>query len=189
MPHIQFRCKIIDVLGSQSFYLELDTMKAFSYVLSLIALSAVNSTAAKAEEGDLFTGPQAIDEHAGEEPSATRPKGALEPNGQPLGKTAPLNSDRTAGPPAQNQSSRPESVRITKEIRQQILERKDLSTAAKNVKILTDDQGTVTLRGPVKSAHERQEVEQIARKNALGGHVANQLVVKGEETSSGGAHG
>jgi hypothetical protein len=164
-------------------------MKAFPYVLSLVALSVVNSTAAKAEEGDIFTGPQAIDEHAGEVPSATRPKGALEPNGQPLGQTAPLNNDRMTGPTAQNQSSRPESVRITKEIRQQILERKDLSTAAKNVKIITDDQGAVTLRGPVKTANERQELEQIARNNAQGGQVANQLVVKGEEASSGGAHG
>lgn len=164
-------------------------MKAFPYVLSLVALSTASLTTLKAEEGDVFTGPQAIDEQAGEAPSASRPKGALEPNGQPLGQTAPLNGDRATGPTAQNQSARPESVRITKEIRQQIFERKDLSTAAKNVKIITDDRGAVTLRGPVKSATERQELEQIARNNAQGGQVANQLVVKGEKGSSGGTHG
>jgi hyperosmotically inducible protein len=189
MPHIQLPSKIIDSRGSSSFLLELDTMKAFPYVFSLVVLSAVGSSAAKAEEGDIFTGPQAIEEQAGGAPSAARPKGALEPSGQPLGETAPLNGDRTTGPTAQNQSARPESVRITKEIRQQILERKDLSTAAKNVKIITDDRGAVTLRGPVKSANERQEIEQIARNNAQGGQVANQLVVKGEEASRGGAHG
>ena len=164
-------------------------MKAFPYVLSLGVLSAVSSTAVRAEDGDIFAGPQAIDEKAGEALSAARPKGALEPNGQPLGQTAPLNGDRTTGSTAQNQSARPESMRITKEIRQQILERKDLSTAAKNVKIITDDRGAVTLRGPVTSATERQELEQIARNNAQGGQVANQLVVKGEEPSRGGAHG
>jgi osmotically-inducible protein OsmY len=144
---------------------------------------------AKAEEGDIFTGPQAIDEKTGDSEKVTRPKGALEPGGQPLGQTAPLNGDRSANNTAQNQSSRPESVRITRNIRQQIIERDDLSTSAKNVKIITDEKGAVTLRGPVKTSNERQAVEQIARNNAQGGQVNNELIVKGREETTGGAHG
>jgi osmotically-inducible protein OsmY len=106
-----------------------------------------------------------------------------------MGETAPLNGDRSAAPTGGNQSGRPESMRITKEIRQQIIERRELSTAAKNVKVITDDKGAVTLRGPVKTDDERRELEQIARNNAQGGQVNNQLVVKGEEPSRGGAHG
>lgn len=166
-------------------------MKRIPYLFSLIVLSStvVAPVQGNAEEGSAFTGPQAIDEHAPEVPSASRSKGALEPGGQPMGKTAPLNGDRSSGPTAQNQSSKPESLRITKEIRQRIIERGDLSTAAKNVKVITDDKGAVTLRGPVKTDNERQEIEQIARNNAQGGQVNNQLVVKGEHVSQGGAHG
>jgi osmotically-inducible protein OsmY len=69
------------------------------------------------------------------------------------------------------------------------MEQRDLSTAAKNVKVITDENGAVTLRGPVKSSAERQQLEQIARNNAPGGQVDNQLVVKNEEKTSGAAHG
>jgi hypothetical protein len=166
-------------------------MKPIPYLFSFLVFSVTVVTPLKvnAQEGGAFSGPQAIDEHPSELPSASRLKGALEPGGEPLGKTAPLNGDGASGPSAQNQSGKPESVRITKEIRQQIIERRDLSTAAKNVKVITDDKGAVTLRGPVKTDNERQELEQIARNNAQDGQVNNQLVVKGEETSRGGSHG
>jgi hypothetical protein len=141
------------------------------------------------EEGGIFTGPQAIEESATGEGALTRPKGALEPDGQPLGRTAPLNGDRASEPTARSQSTHPESIRITRAIRQHIIERRDLSTAAKNVKIITDDNGAVTLRGPVKTENEKQEIEQIARNNAQGAQVTSNLIVKGEHDSKGGAHG
>ena len=166
-------------------------MKAYPSLLSLVVLSGylIAPNPAQSEEGDIFTGPQVIEENVADVPSASRPKGALEPGGQPLGETAPLNSDRASGASAQKQSSRPESVQISRAIRQQIIDRKDLSTAAKNVKVITDDEGSVTLRGPVKTEGERQEIEQIARNNAHAGQVTNELVVKGGEVSRGGAHG
>jgi hypothetical protein len=154
----------------------------------VLSVNLCAATLATGEEGDIFTGPQAIEEDVADAGHPSRPKGALEKGGEPLGETAPLNGDRAAST-AQNQSSRPESVRITRVIRQQIIDREDLSTAAKNVKVITDDKGAVTLRGPVKSSTEREAIEQIARNNAQGGEVSNQLVVKGEDASGGGAHG
>ena len=166
-------------------------MRMVHYFMTMAVLSShlVGARMAKAEEGDIFTGPQAIDENPADSANVTRPKGALEPGGQPLGQTAPLDGDRSSKPTVQNQSSRPESVRITRNIRQQIIERGDLSTAAKNVKIITDEEGAVTLRGPVKTSNERQTVEQIARNNAHGGQVNNEIIVKGQEETRGGAHG
>jgi hypothetical protein len=166
-------------------------MKSAPYFLTIAVLSTYLAipTHVQAEEEDIFTGPQLVDEMAESEPNVKRPKGALEPGGETLGKTAPLNGDRKSPSNAQGQSSRPESVRITREIRQQIIERPNLSTAAKNVVIITDDQGSVTLKGPVKTSGERQEIEQIARNNAQTGQVNNELVVKGEMPSTGGAHG
>ena len=135
-------------------------MKAYPSLLSLavIAMHSVATLPAQSQDGDIFSDAQAVEENISDAPSPSRPKGALEQGGQPLGKTAPLNADRATGPTAEKQSSRPESVQITRAIRQQIIERKDLSTAAKNVKVITDDQGSVTLRGPVKTASERQEI-------------------------------
>jgi hyperosmotically inducible protein len=166
-------------------------MKALRYFFSVMLFSAhiIGTVDAQAEEGEIVTGSQAIDDTASEFPTAAHPKGALEPGGEPLGKTAPLNGDRASGPSAQNQSAKPESVKITRSIRQQIIEHRDLSTAAKNVTIVTDDNGAVTLRGPVKTANEKQELEQIARNNAVGGAVNNQIVVKGQGESKGAAHG
>jgi osmotically-inducible protein OsmY len=156
-------------------------MKAYPSLLSLVVLLGhlVGTITVQAEEGEFVSRAQAVEENISDVPS----KGALEQGGQTLGQTAPLNGDLAAGSTAESQSSRPESVKITRAIRQQIIEKKDLSTAAKNVKITTDDKGAVTLRGPVRTTNERQAIEQIARKNAHGAQVTNELVVKGEETS------
>ena len=52
-----------------------------------------------------------------------------------------------------------------------------LSMMAKNVKIITGD-GTVTLRGPVKSAAEKAKIGQLAEDAAQGTKIDNQLEVK-----------
>ena len=51
---------------------------------------------ATAEEGNIFTGQQAIQEDMADAGHPSRPKGALEKGGEPLGETAPLNGDRAA---------------------------------------------------------------------------------------------
>ena len=92
---------------------------------------------------------------------------------------------------AENQSSDPKAIEITRSIRRKIVERNDLSTSAKNVKIITDDQGVVTLRGPVRDPKERQEIEQIAKTLAASGRVNNQMVVahSGEGSTGEKSHG
>lgn len=53
--------------------------------------------------------------------------------------------------------------KITRDIRQAVMNDSTLSFTAKNVKIITID-GKVTLRGPVKTAAERTAIEAAARK-------------------------
>lgn len=66
---------------------------------------------------------------------------------------------------------------ITQTIRKAVVARDDLSTNAKNVKIITRD-GVVTLRGPVKSADEKKIVAKIAAKAAGAKSVDDQLEIE-----------
>jgi hypothetical protein len=68
-------------------------------------------------------------------------------------------------------------LRITREIRQLLMKDGSLSFTAKNVKVITAN-GKVTLRGPVKSAQERDAIEAAARRVAGDAQVDNQLEVK-----------
>lgn len=66
---------------------------------------------------------------------------------------------------------------ITQTIRKAVVARDDLSTNAKNVKIITRD-GVVTLRGPVKNADEKKIVAKIAAKAAGAKSVDDQLEIE-----------
>src|SRR5690242_12113861 len=55
---------------------------------------------------------------------------------------------------AGQQSNTKTDVQITSKIRQSLMKDKNLSTAAHNVKIITDN-GNVTLKGPVRSEQEK----------------------------------
>src|SRR5262249_59828182 len=68
---------------------------------------------------------------------------------------------KTAQDQAENEADRT----ITQNIRQAINADDSLSTNAKNVKIITND-GTVTLRGPVKNEQEKTAVEAKAKQVA-----------------------
>jgi hypothetical protein len=78
-----------------------------------------------------------------------------------------------------DQGSSEEDTKITAEIRQQVLEIENASVNARNVKIVTAD-GKVTLRGPVATAEERTQIEQIATQVAGEGNVDNQIEVDAE---------
>lgn len=67
-------------------------------------------------------------------------------------------------------------IRITQQIRKAVVEADGLSMSAKNVKIITRD-GLVTLRGVVKSASEKQRIDEMARGGAGVLKVDNQLEV------------
>jgi hyperosmotically inducible periplasmic protein len=79
---------------------------------------------------------------------------------------------KTPGDQSENEADRT----ITQNIRQAITGDDSLSTNAKNVKIITND-GTVTLRGPVKSEKEKTEIEAKAKQVAGVKKVDNQLEV------------
>ena len=81
---------------------------------------------------------------------------------------------KTPGDQAENEADRT----ITQNVRQAITSDDRLSTNAKNVKIITQD-GTVTLRGPVKSENEKNEIEAKAKQVAGVKRVDNQLEVTG----------
>src|SRR5688572_25960294 len=78
-----------------------------------------------------------------------------------------------------DQSNAEGDVAVTTEIRRVIVADDTLSTNAKNVKIVTAD-GKVTLRGPVKSAKERDRIVASAKRAAKdrGLEIDDQLEVE-----------
>jgi len=77
-----------------------------------------------------------------------------------------------------DQSNSSADLKVTQAIRRALLKDRELSTTAKNIKIITAN-GQVTLRGPVKTAQEKAKVDQIARSAAGGAQIDDQLDVKG----------
>jgi hyperosmotically inducible periplasmic protein len=82
---------------------------------------------------------------------------------QDSGSQAPDNtqSNQHAAQTADQQKNDPADLAMTRQIRRALIHDKSLSAYAHNVKVITE-QGTVTLKGPVKSAEEKQEVEKKA---------------------------
>jgi len=79
-----------------------------------------------------------------------------------------------------DQSNSSADLKITQAIRQALMKDRELSTTAKNIKVITAN-GQVTLRGPVKSAQEKAKIDQIAKSAAGGVQIDNQLDVKGSK--------
>lgn len=75
-----------------------------------------------------------------------------------------------------NQNENTKDVGITADIRKRVVAL-DASVDAHNVKIITQD-GRVTLRGPVKTADEKQRIEQIAFEVAGQANVESHLEVE-----------
>ena len=96
--------------------------------------------------------------------------------------TAPDNTgtnvrDRGGETKTSGDQSKSEADRtITQNIRQAVVADDSLSTNAKNVKIITND-GTVTLRGPVKSEKEKTDIGAKAQQIAGVKKVDNQLEI------------
>ena len=79
-----------------------------------------------------------------------------------------------------DQSNNSADLKTTQAIRQALMKDSELSTTAKNIKIITNN-GQVTLRGPVKNAQEKAKIDQLARSAAGGAKIDDQLDVKGSE--------
>jgi osmotically-inducible protein OsmY len=77
-----------------------------------------------------------------------------------------------------DQSNSSADLKITQAVRQALMKDSELSTTAKNVKIITNN-GHVILRGPVKNAQEKAKIDQLARSAAGGAKIDDQLDVKG----------
>jgi hyperosmotically inducible protein len=77
-----------------------------------------------------------------------------------------------------DQSNNSADLKITQAIRRALMNDREVSMTAKNIKVVTAN-GQVTLRGPVKTAQEKAKVDQIARSAAGGAQIDDQLEVKG----------
>lgn len=90
-------------------------------------------------------------------------------------KTNQGDSNRSATTADQQKESR-SARQTTRRIRRAILGGKSLSTYAHNVKIITRN-GIVTLKGPVRSEQEKDEIGRKAKEVAGGFTVKNELTV------------
>jgi hyperosmotically inducible protein len=126
--------------------------------LSLLLLSAVGCTEANRT---------AVAPRADPPPASTVDRDNTEVNVR--------DRDTLAKTPLDQNENQPD-IDITANIRKQVVDTK-MSIAAQNVKIITQD-GKVTLRGPVKSADEKKQVEDIAHSVAGADKVDSQLEVE-----------
>ena len=97
---------------------------------------------------------------------------AVEPDNSGRNVRDRNEATKTAGDQSENEADRT----ITQNIRTAITADDSLSTNAKTVKIITND-GTVTLRGPVKSEKEKADIEAKAKQVAGVKSVDNQLEI------------
>jgi hyperosmotically inducible periplasmic protein len=86
--------------------------------------------------------------------------------------TRDRNQTLTSGDQSENEADRT----ITQKARQAIMDDDSLSTNAKNIKIITQN-GVVTLRGPVNSDREKNEIARKIRAVSGVKNVDNQLEV------------
>lgn len=92
---------------------------------------------------------------------------------------APDNTahNKDQGATADNQSNSAQDREIARKIRKAIVADKSLSTYAKNVKVIVKD-GSVTLRGPVRSEEEKKQIGDYASQAASAGSVDNELTIQ-----------
>jgi hyperosmotically inducible protein len=76
-----------------------------------------------------------------------------------------------------DQSNSSADLKTTQAIRQALMKDGELSTTAKNIKVITAN-GLVTLRGPVRTAQEKAKIDQLVKAAAGGAKIDNQLDVK-----------
>jgi hyperosmotically inducible protein len=94
-------------------------------------------------------------------------------------QNAPDNTKQNAdhATTADSQSNASADRATTAKVRKAIMADKNLSTYAHNVKIITSD-GQVTLKGPVKSEEEKQQIASDASAVVSAENITNQLTVK-----------
>jgi len=110
---------------------------------------------------------------------ATRPGGPVRAEGtRPGDNTAQNKGDAAVGAKTPfDQSEDPADIKITAQVRKDILAKDELSANADNVKIITSG-GVVTLRGVVDSQAESDAVANVAKSVPGVSRVDNQLVIE-----------
>ncbi len=113
-----------------------------------------------------------------QQPTSQQPPTTSDSTQAPAGDNTKMNEqDRNANSTtAQQQKETATDRELTQHIRQAIMKDKSLSTYAHNAKIISQD-GTVTLKGPVRSEDEKRAIEAIADEVAGNGKVINDLTV------------
>ena len=79
-----------------------------------------------------------------------------------------------------DQKGNPADIATTQKIRKALVDDKNLSTYAHNVKVITQD-GVVNLKGPVRNADEKKAVEDKAAAVAGADKVKSQLEIAPKE--------
>src|SRR4051812_10876041 len=93
--------------------------------------------------------------------------------------------DRNQAEPTADQQKENRSDRdITQQIRKAITDDKSLSTDARNIKVITQN-GSVTLKGPVRSEEEKKAIEDKAREIAGKNNVTSEIDIASKATSTG----
>jgi len=103
------------------------------------------------------------------------PRLAFQDAQQPAPDNTKTNKGQPA-PTADNQKMNASDREITQKIRKSIRDDKSLSTYAHNIKIISQD-GKVTLRGPVRSEDEKNNLQAKAVAVAGDGNVMNELEI------------
>jgi osmotically-inducible protein OsmY len=114
-------------------------------------------------------------EQSSNPPTTNRPPASRSPDNTVQNKP---NRD-AATPSPMDQSNAKDAIRITADIRKALMDDITLSTDARNIKIITDDKGVVTLRGVVETQVEKTAIETRAKTVAGVNSIINQLEVKG----------
>ena len=109
---------------------------------------------------------------------ASQPPAASDSTQAPAGDNTKMNQqDRGENSATAQQQKETQTDReLTQHIRQAIIKDKSLSSYAHNVKIISQN-GTVTLKGPVRSDDEKRAIEAKADEVAGNGKVINDLTV------------
>ena len=111
---------------------------------------------------------------AASEPAATEKPMVRDGDPSNTGINKRDRDDKTLTP--MDQMNNPSDLKITQEIRQALM-KGEFSMDAKNIKVITRD-GTVTLRGPVETAAEREKISALVKAMPGIKSIDNQLEVK-----------
>lgn len=111
---------------------------------------------------------------AATEPAANEKPMAHDGDASNTGINKRDRDDQTLTP--MDQMNNPSDLKITQEIRQALM-KGEFSMDAKNIKVITRN-GTVTLRGPVKTAAEAEKINGLVKAMPGIKNIDNQLQVK-----------